>query len=108
MQAESGRYRYRWSCQILYGHYTPFMELQERKRTIANERGWAPATFWIATAGGLNDFFLEREYESLAELDTELQARQADFDFMKAMRESYAHVVQGSVEIELFEAAVPL
>jgi hypothetical protein len=89
-----------------YGHYTEFIELQARKTAIAHERGWAVATFWIATAGGLNDFFLEREYGSLGELATELEAREADFDFMKAMRESYGHVVQGSVKIELFETAV--
>jgi hypothetical protein len=81
------------------------MELQARKRQVAQERGWAPSTFWIATAGGLNDFFLEREYESLADLAGELEAREADFEFMKTMRESYTHVVQGSVRIELFEAA---
>jgi len=50
------RYRYRWSCQILYVHYTEFMELQGRKRAVAEERRWAPSTFWISTAGRLNDF----------------------------------------------------
>jgi hypothetical protein len=104
--APDRRYRYRWSCQILYGHYTEFMELQDRTREIAEERRWAPSTFWIATAGGLNDFFLEREYPNLSALATELEAREADFDFMRAMRESYTHVVQGSVKIELFESVV--
>ena len=104
----NGRYRYRWSCQILYGHYTEFMELQNRKSVIAKERGWAPATYWVATAGGLNDFLLEREYPELAELAAELQAREADLDFMKAMRGSYQHVVQGSVRIELFQTATML
>jgi hypothetical protein len=104
---EHGQYRYRWSCQILYGHYTDFMDLQGRKSTIAQERGWVPATFWVATAGGLNDFFLEREYADLEHFAKELEARDADFEFMKAMRESYTHVVQGSVKIELFQAAIP-
>ena len=103
VQEEKRRYRYRWSCQITYGHYTDFMDLQQRKNQIAVERGWSLATFWIATAGRLNDFFLEREYGSFAELASELEARQNDIDFMKAMRESYKHVVQGSVQIELFE-----
>ncbi|MGI8615693.1 MAG: hypothetical protein ACR2L4_02765 [Actinomycetota bacterium] len=101
---DDGRlYRYRWSCQILYGHYTNFMELQREKNAIAKLRGWSTASFWIATAGGLNDFFLEREYPSLGLLAGELEAREMDIDFMKAMRESYQYVVQGSVRIELFE-----
>ena len=104
MQTEGNRrYRYRWFCQILYGQYSAFMDVQRRKNTVAVERGWSPATFWIATAGGLNDFFVEREYESLAQLAGELEARETDIDFMKAMRESYQYVVQGSVQVELFE-----
>ena len=102
-QDENRRYRYRWSCQILYGHYTEFLELQGKKNEIAQGRGWSTATFWIATAGVLNDFFLEREYPSLGDLAHELEARENDIDFMRAMRESYNHVVQGSVRIELFE-----
>jgi hypothetical protein len=71
MQAAPERsYRYRSSCQIIYGHYTEFMELQGRKQAITAERRWAPSTFWIATAGGLNDFFLERECPTRSELAT--------------------------------------
>jgi hypothetical protein len=73
------------------------MEIQQRKNEIAQRRGWSDASFWIATAGKLNDFHLEREYPSLGELARELEARENDIDFMKAMRESYKHVVQGSV-----------
>jgi hypothetical protein len=105
MEAREGnrRCRYHWSCEILYGHYTDFMELQHRKNEIAQQRGWSVASFWIATAGRLNDFYLEREYPTLGELAQELEARENDIDFMKAMRESYKYVVQGSVRIELYE-----
>ena len=99
------RVRYRWSCQILYGHFGEFFELQQEKHRIAEERGWICPTFWVATAGRLNDFFLEREYGSLDELTGELAAREADYEFMKAMRDSYRLVVQGSVKIEIFEEA---
>ena len=95
--------RYHWSCQILYGHYTDFMELQQQKNDIAQRRGWSAASFWIATAGKLNDFYLEREYPNLGELAQELEARENDTEFMRAMRESYKHVVQGSVRVQLFE-----
>lgn len=99
------RVRYRWSCQVLYGRFGEFFDLQEEKHRIAEARGWTRPTFWVTTAGRLNDFFLEREYETLDELTSELAAREADFEFMKAMRDSYRLVVQGSVKIEIFEEA---
>jgi hypothetical protein len=102
-QDRDRRCRYIWSCQILYGHYTDFMDIQQRKNGIAQQRGWSVASFWIATAGKLNDFFLEREYPNLAELAQELEARENDVEFMRAMRESYKHVVQGSVRVQLYE-----
>ncbi len=102
-----GRLRYRWSCQILYGKYTEFMELQRQKDEVAHARGWHRARYWVATAGSVNDFFLEREYESLADFANELQARDEDYEFMRLMRGSYPLVVQGSIRVELFEE-VPL
>jgi hypothetical protein len=98
-------FRYRWSCQILYGRYTEFMELQQRKVEVARNRGWSEARFWVATAGDLNDFFIERDFETLDELARELSERENDFEFMKLMRESYKLVVQGSVKTELFQTA---
>jgi hypothetical protein len=100
------RHRYRWSCQIIYRHYTEFMELQREGRNLGQERGWQHPTFWIATAGNLNDFYFEREYDSLDQLAKELEARENDIDFMKLMRKTYEYVVQGSVKVELFENAI--
>lgn len=97
--------RYRWSCQVLYGSFGEFFDLQEAKNKIAGERGWVRASFWTATAGALNDFFLEREYDSLEQLATELSLREVDYEFMKAMRDSYRLVVQGSVKMEIFQEA---
>ena len=97
--------RYRWSCQVLYGRFGEFFDLQEQKNKIAEARGWTCASFWVATAGNLNDFFLEREYDSLDKLTSELAIREADYEFMKAMRDSYKMVVQGSVRIEIFQEA---
>ena len=97
-------FRYRWSCQVLYGHMTDFMELQHRKVEVAQSRGWLEPRFWVATAGNLNDFAVECDYQSLEHLAKELSERQHDFEFMKLMRESYAHLVQGSVTTELLES----
>ena len=97
-------FRYRWSCQVLYGHLTDFMTLQQRKVEVAQARGWGLPRFWVATAGNLNDFAVEREYETLESLAKELNERQKDLEFMKLMRESYTHLVQGSVRTELLES----
>ena len=97
--------RYRWSCQVQYGRYGEFFDLQQKKTVIAQARGWVAATYWVAVAGNLNDFFLEREYGSLEEFAIEQQQREKDFEFMKVMRESYRLCVQGSVRVELFETA---
>ena len=98
-------FRYRWSCQVIYSKWADFYELQEAKAAVAAERGWVRSRFWVATAGNLNDFFLERDYESLEDLSSELVAREADFEFMKLMRESYKLAVQGSIRVELFQTA---
>ncbi len=100
-------YRYRWSCQILYGRYTEFMEIQQRKVQIGRDRGWSEPRFWITSAGNLNDFFIERDFESLDDLAADLAAREGDFEFMKLMRDSYKLVVQGSVKTELLQTARP-
>jgi hypothetical protein len=99
--------RYRWSCQIIYGKRTEFLEIQRRKSEVAGQRGWAQATFWEAAAGFLNDFFLEREYGDLEQLARELEAREADIDFMRLMRASYQLVVQGSIRVEIFQQVNP-
>lgn len=99
--------RYRWSCQILYGKYAEFMELQEQKTAVAKKRGWVEARFWEAVAGRLNDFFLEREYNTLEELASETAAREADYDFMRLMRASYQLVQQGSITVEIYESVEP-
>ena len=97
--------RYRWSCQVEYGKYGEFFDLQLKKSAIAQERGWVSATYWVAVAGNLNDFFLEREYSNLEAFAIETEARENDYAFMKVMRESYKLAVQGLIKVELFESA---
>ena len=96
-------FRYRWSCQVLYDGMTDFLDIQHRKIEVGRARGWRDPRFWVATAGNLNDFTIEREFETLQGLANELHERQKDFEFMKLMRESYTHLVQGSVRTEILE-----
>lgn len=95
--------RYRWSCQVNYADLTEFLEIQRQKAEIAARHGWVESRFWMTSIGALNDFFLEREYPSLAELAEELTARERDLDFSRLMRASYPLVVQGSIRAELFD-----
>ena len=98
-------FRYRWSCQVIYGNWADFFELQQGKADLAAERGWTPARFWVSLAGNLNDFFLERDYETLEQLSSELLIREDDHDFMKLMRASHKLAIQGSIHVELFQTA---
>ena len=104
---EAVLYRYRWSCQVTYGSYGEFFELAERKRELARERGWKVSHYWVATAGNLNDFFEERDYETFEDLAHELSVRESDYEFMKLMRTLYKLCVQGSVRTEFFRTAGP-
>ena len=98
-------FRYRWSCQVKYGEWAEFFELQKGKARVAEEHGWVPARFWVSVAGNLNDFSLERDYDTLEHLSSELLEREADYDFMKLMRDSYKMAVQGSIRVEFFQTA---
>ncbi|MGI8707498.1 MAG: response regulator [Actinomycetota bacterium] len=49
---------------IIDGNWADFFQLQQGKAELAASRGWTPARFWVSLAGNLNDFFLERDYES--------------------------------------------
>lgn len=97
------RVRYRWSCQVNYKDLTEFLEIQREKAQTAARSGWVESRFWMAAVGTLNDFFLEREYPSLAEFAEELTARENNIDFTRLMRASYPLVVQGSIRAELFD-----
>ena len=101
-------FRYRWSCQVIYGSWADFFELQQGKAELAAQRGWIPARFWVSLAGNLNDFFLERDYERLEHLSMELLAREGDYEFMKLMRASHKLAVQGSIRVEFFQSAQPI
>jgi hypothetical protein len=91
----------------LYGKFSEFMELQQKKLEVAADRGWVAVKFWEAVAGREYDFFLEREYPSLQALAAETQDRDADYDFMRLMRATYSCVVQGSIMIEIYESVDP-
>jgi hypothetical protein len=81
---ERQMYRYRWSCQIIYGSYADFFEIQQKKQMLVRERGWKGSSLWVATSGNLNDFFEQRDYDRFDELAGELAVREADYDYKAA------------------------
>ena len=105
---EPGTYRFRWSCQIVYGHYADFFEIQQRKQELAATKGWRGSSLWVATSGNLNDFFEERDYDTYEALAHDLSVREGDYDYMRLMRSSYKLLVQGSVRTEFFRTATPV
>jgi hypothetical protein len=96
--------RSRFIGQVRYGHFAALEQLNE----IARERGWAPATFWVATAGTVNELIAEVDYPDLATFEREGEAQAADADWMKVIRSTVDMAVQGSARSELFQTAPQL
>ena len=96
--------RSRFIGQVRYGHFAALEQLNE----IARERGWAPATFWVATAGTVNELIAEVDYPDLATFEREGEAQAADAEWMKVIRGTVDMVVQGTGRSELFQTAPQL
>ncbi|HEU5010340.1 MAG TPA: NIPSNAP family protein, partial [Gaiellaceae bacterium] len=63
---------------------------------IARARGWAEATFWVATVGTANELIAEADYPDLATFEREGDAQAADKEWMNVIRSTVDMVVQGS------------
>ena len=100
--------RARFIVQVRYGHFAEFLKASEQLNEIARERGWAEATFWVATAGTANELIAEVDYPDLATFEREGEAQGADAEWMKVIRSTVDMVVQGSARSELFQTAPQL
>lgn len=96
-------YRFRFTVQVLYGHFKEYLELSEKLNEISRARGWTEFTFWAPTVGTGNEFVAEAEYPDLATFQKEGDAFQSDAEAMEVARSSAQHIVQGSARSELFE-----
>ena len=100
--------RARFIAQVRYGRFAEYLEALEQLNRISRERGWTPATFWVATAGTANELIAEADYPDLATFEREGQAQAGDAEWMKVIRSTVDMVVQGSARSELFQTAPQL
>ena len=88
-----------------FGHFAEFIKALEQLNEIAQERGWAEATFWVATVGTANEVVAEVDYPDLATFERDGNAQASDAEWMKVNRSVADFVVQGTVRSELFQTA---
>ena len=100
--------RARFIVQVRYGHFAEYLKALEQLNEIARERGWAEATFWVATTGTANELVAEVEYPDLAAFERDGNAQAADAEWMKVIRSTVDLVVQGTGRSELFQTAPQL
>ena len=100
--------RARFIVQVRYGHFAEYLKALEQLNEIARARGWAEATFWVATAGTANEVIADVEYPDLATFDHEGQAQSSDSEWMKVIRSTADMVVQGTGRSELLQTAPQL
>jgi hypothetical protein len=100
--------RARFIVQVRYGHFAEYLKALEQLNEIARARGWAEATFWVATAGTANELIADVEYPDLATFDHEGRAQSSDSEWMKVIRSTAEMVVQGTGRSELLQTAPQL
>jgi len=100
--------RARFIVQVRYGHFAEYLKASEQLNEIARERGWAEATFWVATAGAANELIAEVDYPDLATFEREGDAQSSDAEWMRVIRSTVDLVVQGTGRSELLQAAPQL
>lgn len=100
--------RARFMVQVRYGHFAEYLKAAEQLNEIARERGWAEATFWVATAGTANELIGEVDYPDLATFEREGEEQSSDAEWMKVIRSTVDLVVQGTARSELLQTAPQL
>ena len=91
-----------------YGRFAEYLKASEQLNEIARRRGWAEATFWVATAGAANELIAEVDYPDLATFEREGDAQSSDAEYMKVIRGTVDFVVQGTGRSELLQTAPQL
>jgi hypothetical protein len=100
--------RARYIIQVRYGHFAEYLKALEQLNAIARARGWAEATFLVATAGTANEIIAEIDYPDLATFDREGQEQSSDGEWMNVIRSTVDFVVQGTGRTELLQTAPQL
>jgi hypothetical protein len=96
-------YRFVTREQVIYGHFKQYLDANNKMNDYVVSKGMAPARLMVPTIGVNNEAIWESEYESLADLEREMDALQSDPEFMTLVRESAGHIIQGSARTELLQ-----
>jgi NIPSNAP len=98
-------YRVQERQETLYGHYREYLSILEEMASVQRARGWHELAVWAPTVGKGNEVIVVTDYPDLATLERENEAVGSDPEFMKLLRSSAEHLVQGSLHSELLETA---
>jgi hypothetical protein len=100
--------RARFIVQVRYGQFAEYLKAMEQLNEIARKRGWADATFWVYTAGAVNELVAEVDYPDLTTLEREGNAQSSDAEWMNVIRSTVDLAVQGSARTEVLQTAPQL
>ena len=98
-------YRLQERAEILYGHYREYVAIHEEMVAVQRARRWQESVLWAPTVGRGNEVVIVTDYPDLATFQRESDAVASDPEFMKLMRSTAEHLVQGSAQTELLEPA---
>jgi len=101
-------YRAHLIVQVKWGRFKEHLEICEKMNDLARNRGWAESTFWVPTAGVVNQVVLETEYANLATMEREMDAYFSDAEAGQLTRSAVDCIVEGSARSELFQTAPTL
>jgi len=98
-------YRLQERGEVLYGHYREYFAIHEEMVAVQRARGWQESALWAPTFGRGNEVVTVTDYPDLATFQRESEAGASDPEFMKLIRSTAEHLVQGSAHSELLEPA---
>ena len=98
-------YRLQERGEVMYGHYREYVAIYEEMVAVQRARGWRESSLWAPTFGKGNEVVIITEYPDLATFQRENDVVASDAEFMKLLRSTAEHLVQGSVHSELLEPA---
>ena len=98
-------YRLQERQETLYGHYREYFSIFEEMTAVQRAREWQESTLWSPAVGKGNEIIIVTDYPDLASLERETRGAESDPEFMRLLRRTSEHIVQGSAKSELLETA---
>jgi hypothetical protein len=87
--------------QVVYGHWADYMSNLKAMNDYGTSKGWPRTTTFAPLTGVGNEVVHMIDFDSLAALESAMQAWEADAEFGKLFRSQAPHIVQGSSTSEI-------